>query len=320
MGPAKRRASTSPSRNPSTSKKKLKSTRSEEPSKDGFKLEHLRNTYASWLDVLFVSRLGSDSVRVARRDLIVLNVFAVSPKVAKIAGGDLFCLSPIMEFLQAAWNIPTGSAVVRLRSMAPTHRRHLIDVTQMEASRLKEIPAGIIKLGEGLGVLFERFTQPPSKVAVSVEASPWHSEGDVGDALEGLSFVESAENVKQFRLKNGNPTARFTVHLTIEESAMIEPMEGDGNITSPGVIAIKIDDVIKGDDVPARLLAESRSFFVTVRSERNSSVMVLRRIPECSFCSSNEHLNEDCQTRLYLLSKDIGVTKVSGWNTPVIEV
>ena len=98
---------------------------------------------------------------------------------------------------------------MRLRSLASFHRRYLVDVSAMDSKPLKAIPGDLVKLGRGLGVQFERFTQPSRRIDVNIEANPWLKERDVRDALEGLSFVDNVDGVKQLQLKNGNPAARF---------------------------------------------------------------------------------------------------------------
>jgi hypothetical protein len=114
-----------------------------------------------------------------------------------------------VELARSVWNILTGAPSACLGSTAVTHRCHLIDASDMESSHLKELPGDLVKLGEGLGVQFERFTQPSSMVDVSIEANPWQKEVEVKEALEGLSFVDMVEAVKQFWLKNGHQTGRF---------------------------------------------------------------------------------------------------------------
>ena len=88
-------------------------------------------------------------------------------------GGDLLCINPLAKFVCSVYSIPAGAALVRLRSLASFHRRYLVDVSAMDSKPLKAIPGDLVKLGHGIGVQFEQFTQPLQKIDVSVEANPW---------------------------------------------------------------------------------------------------------------------------------------------------
>ena len=193
----------------STTRKKSKVVQHEEASEEGFRATHLPDTKSSWLDVGFLAKLGNGIGKASQKDLIVLNVYAVNPRAARTMGGDLLRVNPLAEFVCSVYGIPAGAALVRLRSLASSHRRYLIDVSAMDSKPLKAIPGDLVKLGRGIGVQFERFTQPLQKIDVSIEANPWLKERDVKDVLEGLNFVDNVGGVKYLRLKNGNPAACF---------------------------------------------------------------------------------------------------------------
>ena len=59
----------------------------------------------------------------------------------------------------------------------------------MDTKSIQQLLSSLVKLGSGLGLLFERFTQPPRLLSVSNEADLWQSEKKVKDALLGLTFV-----------------------------------------------------------------------------------------------------------------------------------
>ena len=329
---SKRRASRSPSRDSrergssregsSAFKKKSKVSQPEETSKVGFRATHLPDTRLAWLDFAFLSKLGRLARTLSRKDLLVVNVYALSPRAAKTIGGDILCLSPLAELIHSVWNIPTNSPIISLRSIASTHRRCLLDVTEMDSKFLKEIPTSLVKLGEGLGITFERFTQPSRAIYVSVESNPWQRDVEVREALLGLSFVGEVEGVKQIHLKDGNPTARFTARLRFEDGKSIKIPKGGGGIDTEAteVVSLKVDDRTELAAVPERVLLECKTFYMTARVGWDQSTIVIRRVLECSFCSSNEHLHEDCSTRINLLSSEVGLMKVEGWNTPVVEL
>lgn len=334
---SKRRASRSPTRDSEVTptvrkgssakkggslKKKSKVAQNEEGSEVGFRATHLQDTQLAWLDVLFLSKLGSGITKVARKDLIVVNLYSVSPKTAKTIGGDLLCLNPFADFITSVWSFPVGMPIARLRSIAPSHRRHLLDVTDMDTKSIQQLPSSLVKLGSGLGLLFERFTQPPRLLSVSIEADLWQSEKKVKDALLGLTFVDAVEEVKWLRLKSrGNVTTRYTAKLALSDENLVEILESGGMDTGASdVISLKVDDVTKVDDVPGNLLMEARTFHMTARVGSDNSIIIIRRAPECSFCSSNEHLFEDCTTRITLLSAEVGSLRVAGWNTPEVSL
>ena len=235
-------------------------------------------------------------------------------------GGDLLRVNPLAEFICSVYGVPAGAALVRLRSLASSHRRYLVDVSVMDSKPLKAIPGDLVKLGRGLGVQFERFTQPSRRIDVNIEANPWLKERDVRDALEELSFVDSVDGVKQLRLKNGNPTARFDACIGLAVDAPIEVLEGGGGLNTSNVLSLKVDESTRTDDVPGQALLEARNFFVVVKVGKDGPTINMRRALECSFCSLNSHLNEECQVRVNLLSGEVGITKIVGWNVPAAKV
>ena len=80
-----------------------------------------------------------------------------------------------------------------LRSLVSFHRHYLVDISAMDSKPLKAIPRDLVKLGHGISMQFEWFTQPLQKIDVSVEANPWLREKDVKDALDlSTMWVESS--------------------------------------------------------------------------------------------------------------------------------
>ena len=57
-------------------------------------------------------------------------------------GGDLLRVNPLAEFICSVYGVPAGAALVRLRSLASSHRRYLVDVSAMDSKPLKAIPGG----------------------------------------------------------------------------------------------------------------------------------------------------------------------------------
>ena len=103
----------------------------------------------------------------------------------------------------------------------------------MDTKLIQQLPSSLVKLGSGLGLLFEWFTQPPRLLSVSIEADLWQSEKKVKDALLGLTFVDAVEEVKWLRLKSwGNVTTCYMVKLALSDKNLVEILEGGGMATS----------------------------------------------------------------------------------------
>lgn len=212
-----------------------------------------------WLDVFFLLKLGSGVTKVAWKDLVVVNLYLVSLKMAKTIGGDLFCLNPFTDFITSVWSFPVGMHIAWLKSIAPLHRCHLLDVTDMDTRAIQQLPSTLVKLGNGLGLLFECFTQPPHLLLVSIEMDLGQLEKRVKVALLGLGFVEAVEEVKWFCLKSwGNVTMHYTVKLALSNKKPVEILEGGGmDMEATDVILLKVDDVMKVNDVLGSLLMEA---------------------------------------------------------------
>ena len=67
------------------------------------------------------------------------------------------------------WALPISMPITQLRSIAPSHRRHLIDVTDMDMKAIQQLLSNLVKLGNGLGLLLKCFTQPPHMLTVSIK-------------------------------------------------------------------------------------------------------------------------------------------------------
>ena len=66
--------------------------------------------------------------------------------------------------------------IARLRSITPLHRHHLLNVMDMDTKAIQQLPSSLVKLGNGLGLLFKCFTPPPHLLSVSIETDLWQSE------------------------------------------------------------------------------------------------------------------------------------------------
>ena len=107
------------------------------------------------------------------------------------------------------WALPISMPIAHLRSIAPLHRHHLIDVMDMDTKAIQQLPSNLVKLGNGLGLLFEHFTQPPHMLTVSIKTDLWQLEKCIKATLLGLSqntkiavFMESAHREKIYYLKS----------------------------------------------------------------------------------------------------------------------
>jgi hypothetical protein len=103
--------------------------------------------------------------------------------------------------------------------------------------------------------------------------------------LEGLSFVDAAEAVKQFWLENGNLTGRFTAQVKL----------------------------VRGASIKIIGLATSSDMCHLVKVGKDGPTFVIWRVLECSFCSLNAHLHEDCQICINLLSAQVGPKSQRLW-------
>ena len=128
--------------------------------------------------------------------MVVVNLYSVSPKTAKTIGGDLLCLNPFTDFITSVWSFPVDMPIAWLRSIALLHRCHLLDIMDMDTRAIQQLPSTLVKLGNRLGLLFERFILPPCLLLVSIEIDLWQLEKRVKAALLGLGFVEVMEEVK----------------------------------------------------------------------------------------------------------------------------
>ena len=134
--------------------------------------------------------------------MVVVNLYPVSPKMAKTIGGDLLCLNPFTDFITSIWSFPVGMPIAWLRSIAPLHRCHLLDVMDMDTRAIQQLPSTLVKLGNRLGLLFEYCIQPPCLLLVSIQMDLWQLEKRVKAALLGLGFVKVVYGVKCFYLKS----------------------------------------------------------------------------------------------------------------------
>ena len=127
------------------------------------------------------------------------------------------------------WALPISMPITQLRSIAPSHRCHLIDVTDMDMKAIQQLLSNLLKLGNGLGLLFECFTQPPRMLTVSIKTDLWQLEKCIKATLLGLSFVEEVDEVKWFCLKSwGNLTTCYTAKIAPSERKLVEILEGGG--------------------------------------------------------------------------------------------
>jgi hypothetical protein len=108
--------------------------------------------------------------------------------------------------------------------------------------------------------------------------------------------------------------------MKLVRGASIETMEGGDGLAPSSVISLRVNDVGRTDDLPGQMLLESKSFYMMVKVGGSGPTFVIRKVLECSFCSLNVHLHEDCQVHINLSSAQVGVTKVVGWNTPAADV
>ena len=134
--------------------------------------------------------------------MVVVNLYSVFSKMAKTIGGDLLCLNPFTDFITFVWSFPVDIPIVWLRSIAPLHRCHLLDFIDIDTRAIQQLPNTLVKLGNRLGLLFERFTQLPHLLLISIEMDLWHLEKRVKATLLGLGFVEVMEEVKWFHVKS----------------------------------------------------------------------------------------------------------------------
>jgi hypothetical protein len=91
--------------------------------------------------------------------------------------------------------------------------------------------------------------------------------------------------VRQLRLKNGNPTARFNACIGLAVDASIKVLEGGGGLNTLNVLSLKVDESTRTDDVPGQALLKAKNFYMvvvkvgkdgpTVNVQRGSGMFVL---------------------------------------------
>lgn len=99
----------------------------------------------------------------------------------------------------------------------------------MDTKAIQQLPSNLVKLGNGLGLLFEHFTQLPCMLTISIETDLWQLEKHVKATLLGLSFVEEVDKVKWFHLKSqGSLTTCYMAKIGLSKRKLVEILEGGG--------------------------------------------------------------------------------------------